>query len=62
MGTAGVNSVLTAVRSDTGYDTLRAFAPILQVASLPTMLGVHPSAPANSIAELVPCCAAHQTA
>jgi tripartite-type tricarboxylate transporter receptor subunit TctC len=53
MGTASVNSVLPAVRSDTGYDTLRDFAPILLVASFPNMLVVHPSVPANSIAELV---------
>jgi tripartite-type tricarboxylate transporter receptor subunit TctC len=53
MGTASVNSVLTAVRPDVGYDTLRDFAPILLVASFPNMLVVHPSVPANSIAELV---------
>src|SRR3712207_3148910 len=53
MGTASVNSVLPAVRTDTGYDTLRDFAPILLVASFPNMLVVHPSVPATSIAELV---------
>ncbi len=53
MGTASVNSVLTAVRSDTGYDTLRDFAPIILVASFPNMLVVHPSVRANTIAELV---------
>ncbi|SFK54158.1 Tripartite-type tricarboxylate transporter, receptor component TctC [Falsiroseomonas stagni DSM 19981] len=53
MGTASVNSVLTAVRPDVGYDTLRDFAPILLVASFPNMLVVHPSVPATSIAELV---------
>jgi tripartite-type tricarboxylate transporter receptor subunit TctC len=53
MGTASVNSVLTAVRPDVGYDTLRDFAPILLVASFPNMLVVHPSVPANNISELV---------
>ncbi|MBX9594882.1 MAG: tripartite tricarboxylate transporter substrate binding protein [Roseomonas sp.] len=53
MGTASVNSVLTAVRPDVGYDTLRDFAPVLLVASFPNMLVVHPSVPATSIAELV---------
>ncbi len=53
MGTASVNSVLPAVRADTGYDTLRDFAPIILVASFPNMLVVHPSVRANSIAELI---------
>jgi tripartite-type tricarboxylate transporter receptor subunit TctC len=36
-----------------GYDTLRDFAPISVVASLPVVLAVEPSVPAHSIRELV---------
>jgi tripartite-type tricarboxylate transporter receptor subunit TctC len=53
MGTASVNSVLPAVRSDVGYDTLTDFAPVLRVASFPNMLVVHPDVPANTLQELV---------
>jgi tripartite-type tricarboxylate transporter receptor subunit TctC len=35
------------------YDPLRDFAPITQAASLPNVLVVHPSLPANSVAELI---------
>jgi tripartite-type tricarboxylate transporter receptor subunit TctC len=48
-----VNSVLPAVRSDVGYDTLTDFAPVLRVASFPNMLVVHPDVPANTLQELV---------
>jgi tripartite-type tricarboxylate transporter receptor subunit TctC len=53
MGTASVNSVLPAVRSDVGYDTLVDFAPVLLVASFPNMLVVHPEVPANTLQELI---------
>jgi tripartite-type tricarboxylate transporter receptor subunit TctC len=36
-----------------GYDTLRDFAPISVVASLPVVLAVEPSVPAHSVRELV---------
>jgi tripartite-type tricarboxylate transporter receptor subunit TctC len=35
------------------YDTLRDFAPVAYVASAPFLLVVHPSVPANSVAELI---------
>jgi tripartite-type tricarboxylate transporter receptor subunit TctC len=53
MGTASVNSVLPAVRPDVGYDTLRDFAPVLLVASVPNMLVVHPDVPAQNLSELI---------
>ncbi len=36
-----------------GYDTLKDFAPISVVASLPVVLAVEPSIPANSVKDLV---------
>jgi len=36
-----------------GYDLARDFAPVTQLASTPSMLVVHPSLPARSVAELV---------
>lgn len=38
---------------DPGYDTLRDFAPITNVASLPMMICVNPSFPARTIQELI---------
>jgi tripartite-type tricarboxylate transporter receptor subunit TctC len=35
------------------YDALRAFAPISQIASVPSVLVVHPSVPAKSVKELI---------
>jgi len=36
-----------------GYDTLRDFAPITNIASLPMVVAVNPSFPAHNIAELI---------
>ena len=36
-----------------GYDLVRDFAPVTQLASSPSLLVVHPSLPAKSVAELV---------
>ena len=38
---------------DPGYDTLRDFAPITNIASLPMVFCVNPSFPARSIQELI---------
>ena len=35
------------------YDTLRDFAPVAYIAAAPFLLVVHPSVPANSVAELI---------
>ena len=35
------------------YDTLRDFAPVAYIASAPFLLVLHPSVPANSVAELI---------
>ncbi|OGA42998.1 MAG: hypothetical protein A3G24_25230 [Betaproteobacteria bacterium RIFCSPLOWO2_12_FULL_62_13] len=35
------------------YDSLRDFAPVIQLTSIPLLLAAHPSLPANSVKELV---------
>jgi len=42
-----------ALRKTMPYDTVKDFTPVVLVAELPTVLLVHPSVPANTIAELV---------
>lgn len=42
-----------------GYDTLRDFAPITLVATVPNVMVVHPSVPAKSLKELVSLARAH---
>jgi tripartite-type tricarboxylate transporter receptor subunit TctC len=42
-----------------GYDTFRDFAPIMQLATVPNVMIVHPSVPAKSLAELVRLAKAH---
>ncbi len=42
-----------ALRKTMPYDTVKDFTPVVLVAELPTVLLVHPTVPANTIAELV---------
>jgi tripartite-type tricarboxylate transporter receptor subunit TctC len=42
-----------SLRKTMPYDTVKDFAPVVLVAELPAVLLVHPSVPANTIAELV---------
>ncbi len=42
-----------AIRKDLPYDTLRDLAPVMQLASSPLVLSVHPSFPPRSVKELV---------
>ncbi len=50
IGTHGVNPSLFPKLP---YDPVRDFAPVSLVASVPNLLAVHPSVPANSVAELI---------
>ena len=52
MGTAGVLTV-SPVLSKVTYNVARDFAPISLIASVPSMLVVHPTMPAKSLAELI---------
>jgi len=42
-----------SLRSKLPYDTLRDFAPIAFVATVPNILVIHPSLPVNNVAELI---------
>lgn len=52
-GTTGNLAVNQALYAHTGLDLTRDFAPLSLVASLPFVLSVHPSVPANNLAELI---------
>ncbi len=47
------SSVVSAVTTTTKFDLRRDFAPVSQTSSLSTVLAVHPSLPAQSVAELI---------
>ena len=53
MGTASTHGSNPAVQKGLPYDAIRDFAPIILVASTPYILVVHPSLPANTLAELL---------
>jgi len=53
MGTAGMLTVVPHINSKLPYSPQRDFAPVSLVASVPSMLVVHPSLPAKSVKELI---------
>ena len=44
---------MTPVRKKLPFDIIRDLVPVSEAASVPNVLVVHPSVPANSVAELV---------
>jgi len=52
-GTISSHGLNVALYSTLPYDVLRDFAPITMLATLPNMLVVHPSIPANNVQELI---------
>ncbi len=52
LGTIANATNMTAYKHP-GYDTLRDFVPITQTMSAPSVLALHPSVPAKSLAELI---------
>jgi tripartite-type tricarboxylate transporter receptor subunit TctC len=46
-------AINTAAYKKLPYDATRDFAPVTQIASIPSVLVVHPSVPANSVTELI---------
>jgi tripartite-type tricarboxylate transporter receptor subunit TctC len=52
MGTA-THAINATLMPNAGFDLVRDFAPVSLVASVPLLLAVHPSIPANSVSELV---------
>jgi len=57
--TSGTIAISPALFPKLGYDTLRDFAPVTLLATVPNVLVVHPSVPARSLAELVKLAKAH---
>ncbi len=52
-GTISSHAINVSLYSKLPYDPLKDFSPITMLATLPNMLVVHPSIPANSVQELV---------
>ena len=52
MGHVGTLAVAPAVYPNLPYDPIKSFAPVAWVAKVPNVLAVHPSMPANNVAEL----------
>ncbi len=53
MGTAGILTVIPHMHSKAPYSVERDFIPVSLVASVPSMLVVHPSLPVKSVKELI---------
>jgi len=53
MGTGSVNSVFPAVKKNLPFDTLRDFVAISNFFVTPNILVVHPSVPAQNVAEFI---------
>jgi tripartite-type tricarboxylate transporter receptor subunit TctC len=53
IATPGVQMTNPFLYANLSYDAERAFAPIVHIAHLPNLLVVHPSVPANSVAEFI---------
>jgi len=53
MGHVGTLAVAPAVYPNLPYDPIKSFVPVAWVAKVPNVLAVHPSVPANNVAELV---------
>jgi len=59
MGTGSVNSVFPAVKKNLPFDTLRDFAAVSNFFVTPNILVVHPSVPAQNVAEFIALLKAH---
>jgi tripartite-type tricarboxylate transporter receptor subunit TctC len=53
IGASGAMSIVPAVSVKPPYDTLKAFAPVSELASFPLILSVYPSHPAKNVGDLV---------
>jgi tripartite-type tricarboxylate transporter receptor subunit TctC len=53
LGDSGTLAINTALKSNLSYNPLRDFTPITGLIDVPTILVVHPSVPAKSLAEFV---------
>jgi tripartite-type tricarboxylate transporter receptor subunit TctC len=53
VGDSGALAINPALNPDLGYDPIKSFAPVTALATLPTILVVHPSVPANTLEEFI---------
>jgi tripartite-type tricarboxylate transporter receptor subunit TctC len=53
MGTVGTHAINPSLYAKMPYDHVKDFAPVILVASVPNVLVVHPSVPANTVQELI---------
>jgi tripartite-type tricarboxylate transporter receptor subunit TctC len=53
MGTVGTHAINASLYSKMPYDTVKDFAPITLIASVPNILVVNPSLPVNSVKDLI---------
>jgi len=53
MGTISSHGINPALYKKLSYDPVRDFAPVSMVATVPNVLAVHPSVPANNVAEFI---------
>lgn len=53
LGVQGTHAVNQSLYANAGFDSTKDFAAITMVANTPNILVVHPSVPANSVAELI---------
>lgn len=53
IGATTSHSVAPTLMSTVNYDPLRGFAPITMLATTPALLAIHPSLPAQSVADLI---------
>jgi tripartite-type tricarboxylate transporter receptor subunit TctC len=53
MATVSTHAINPGLYSKMPYDPIRDFAPVAQIGVTPTLLGVHPSVPANDIKSLI---------
>jgi tripartite-type tricarboxylate transporter receptor subunit TctC len=53
LGTVSTNAVAGSLFAKLPYDPVKSFTPITEIASVPELLVVNPSVPANSVKELV---------
>jgi tripartite-type tricarboxylate transporter receptor subunit TctC len=53
MGTVGTHAINMSLYSKMPYDTVKDFAPVTLVASVPNVLAVHPSLPVKTVQDLI---------
>jgi tripartite-type tricarboxylate transporter receptor subunit TctC len=53
LGDSGAMAINVVLNPDLGYDPLKDFTPITALVSVPTVLVVHPSVPAHTLAEFI---------